>query len=473
MKEKNILKKLLVWTGCIIFVTGGILISGPNIAEFADKTDQSLDGGGRPANSTVEPDKDFNEKVNRVLSLDKSDESLDGRWRPANTVETDNEFKEKMDGLLSLPYLQGYYKPPLKKGVTVYDRKLSYDGLNLYSSGHAEEAGIMDMNGNILHTWTFNVEKLLQKKLSESPNLFKEALTHWRRVHLYENGDILAIYEGYLMIKLDKDSNLLWVSKAKRPHHHMQTDEDGNIYVLGRKVRINPIVNKKDLVMEDFIFVLDPDGKVIKEYPLLDAFINSPYVNILKKFMRHKGELFHTNTLQLFDGKLSHISPLFNKGNVLISILHLNTIAIVNLEKNKVFWALVGHENKLWNFQHEPVLLENGNILIFDNDRREPGIQGRSRIVEFDPLTEKIKWMYQGDDEHPFYSRSCGTNQRLPNGNTLITESDNGRAFEVTRDGKIVWEFVTPHRAGENNELIATLLHVNRIDRSSLKWLGK
>src|SRR6059036_3002382 len=34
--------------------------------------------------------------------------------------------------------------------------------------------------------------------------------------------------------------------------------------------------------------------------------------------------------------------------------------------------------------------------------------------------------------------------QRLPNGNTLITESSFGRLFEVTREGEIVWEYVSP-----------------------------
>jgi hypothetical protein len=35
---------------------------------------------------------------------------------------------------------------------------------------------------------------------------------------------------------------------------------------------------------------------------------------------------------------------------------------------------------------------------------------------------------------------------RLPNGNTLIVESDAGRAFEVTAEGEIVWEFLNPDR---------------------------
>ena len=72
---------------------------------------------------------------------------------------------------------------------------------------------------------------------------------------------------------------------------------------------------------------------------------------------------------------------------------------------------------------------------------------------------------YVGSEERPFYSETCGANQRLPNGNTLIVESDNGRAFEVTPDGTTVWEYVNPHRAGEHDELIAALLDVVRLPR--------
>ncbi|MHC4470632.1 MAG: arylsulfotransferase family protein [Planctomycetota bacterium] len=84
-----------------------------------------------------------------------------------------------------------------------------------------------------------------------------------------------------------------------------------------------------------------------------------------------------------------------------------------------------------------------------------------------------VVWSYQGDEAHPFYSMTCGTCQRLPNGNTLITESDSGRAFEVTRDKEIVWEYVSPYRSGANGELIATLFHVTRVKPDQLRWLGR
>ncbi len=43
-----------------------------------------------------------------------------------------------------------------------------------------------------------------------------------------------------------------------------------------------------------------------------------------------------------------------------------------------------------------------------------------------------------------FFSPRIGNAKRLPNGNTLITESSFGRFFEVTREGEVVWEYVNP-----------------------------
>jgi hypothetical protein len=65
-----------------------------------------------------------------------------------------------------------------------------------------------------------------------------------------------------------------------------------------------------------------------------------------------------------------------------------------------------------------------------------------------------------------------GSCHRLPGGNTLIVESMQGRAFEVTPDGEIVWEYFNPYRAGENNELIASLYDVVRVPPESVeRWL--
>ena len=49
-------------------------------------------------------------------------------------------------------------------------------------------------------------------------------------------------------------------------------------------------------------------------------------------------------------------------------------------------------------------------------------------------------------DASRFYSPFVSSAQRLPNGNTLITEGSDGRIFEVTRNHELVWEYISPYR---------------------------
>lgn len=43
-----------------------------------------------------------------------------------------------------------------------------------------------------------------------------------------------------------------------------------------------------------------------------------------------------------------------------------------------------------------------------------------------------------------FYSQLISAAQRLPNGNTMITEGCANRIFEVTHDKEVVWEYIAP-----------------------------
>ncbi|OPZ08885.1 MAG: hypothetical protein BWZ10_02614 [candidate division BRC1 bacterium ADurb.BinA364] len=54
-------------------------------------------------------------------------------------------------------------------------------------------------------------------------------------------------------------------------------------------------------------------------------------------------------------------------------------------------------------------------------------------------------WRYE--DRAGFFSAYRAGVQRLPNGNTLIAESDAGRIFEVTPEKEIVWDYYHPFLA--------------------------
>ena len=59
------------------------------------------------------------------------------------------------------------------------------------------------------------------------------------------------------------------------------------------------------------------------------------------------------------------------------------------------------------------------------------------------PPAELI-WSYTAEPPADFYSVFMGGVQRLPNGNTLICDSTSGNLFQVTPDGKTVWQYVYP-----------------------------
>jgi hypothetical protein len=148
---------------------------------------------------------------------------------------------------------------------------------------------------------------------------------------------------------------------------------------------------------------------------------------------------------------------------VLVSLRNFHTVAAIDLEREVVDWALHGP----WQLQHEPVLTPEGTLLLFDNQ----GLGRHSRVLELDPSTQRILWSYRGDEENGFFSATLGSCQRLPNGNTLITESEAGRAFEVTRENEIVWEFRNPARSGEKGDLVATLFEISRLpDAAVPSW---
>jgi hypothetical protein len=376
-----------------------------------------------------------------------ADSSAQGKWRrardekPANPADTAD--------VKALPYLQGYR--PAQDRPLVIDRGGAYQGLNFYVSGHAAEAVLMDMAGRTLHRWRYPLRRLWPD-LARDPGMAK--LEYWRRAYLYPNGDLLGIYEGLGLVKLDSRSRVLWAHRGGI-HHDLFVTEDGTIYALDRDGKILPWINPKEGVLEDFVTVLDSSGRVLRRISILECFERSPYAGLLRKMPR-SGDVFHTNTLEVLDGRFADRNPAFRKGNLLVSVLKLDTIAVLDPERRTVVWARTG----VWRRQHQPTFLDNGHLLLFDNTGAGPG---RSRVLELDPSTGRTVWQFGGKPGVDFFSKTLGSCQRLPNGNTLITESENGRALEVTPQGEVVWEFYNPHRAGDRQELVAVLFEMVRL----------
>ncbi|MFH9677361.1 arylsulfotransferase family protein [Streptomyces sp. NPDC017405] len=117
--------------------------------------------------------------------------------------------------------------------------------------------------------------------------------------------------------------------------------------------------------------------------------------------------------------------------------------------------------------QHHPSHLPNGNILVFDNGTRA----GRSRVVEVDPVTKTIVWQYGTHPRETFFSEFAGSCERLPDGNTLIAVAEDGRAFEITPDGRTVWRWQTRKEPSTRTTSRVTFYRLAGVPQSVLAHL--
>lgn len=381
--------------------------------------------------------------------------------------------QEIIDKLNAIGYLQGSVEASSLKGTTVHDSRKAYEGFNFFVSGHAPEATLMDMDGNVLHRWHRDYKDTY-------PNAKPLINTRfWRRAHLFRNGDILAIHDGLAILKLDKASKLIW-ARSNGAHHDLDVAPNGDIYLLTRKAHMVPRVNKKEPVLEDFITVLSSDGRDKKRVSVLEIFENSSeehsWIRASRVFWKNderrklaypKNDLFHTNSIEVLHAEVDTYCPPFCRGDVLLSMCHLDMIAVVNLEKKRVLWSQTGP----FAMQHDPSIVTGGRLMLFNN-QMIPGRRSSAMIIE--PASGKTEWQYSGTERSSLYSSTCGTTSRLPNGNILITETDNGRSLEITRDKRTVWEFYNPNRAGKDDEYIASLFEMVRLPQDfPVDWADK
>jgi len=360
-------------------------------------------------------------------------------------------------------------------GISRYNKEKAYNGFTLFTSSSAQKAFLMSMDGQIVHEWHLPFSKVWKNPLHTSNPPVSDDFIFWRKAYLYPNGDILAIYAasgdtpwGYGLVKMDKDSNMIW-RYAGRVHHDVDVGNDGKIYALVHWITTEEIpgIKPEPPLIEDGIVVLSANGQEIKRLSITEVVRHSDFSSLLDLPVGGRtGDLWHTNTVEVLDDQLADQFPFLKKGQVLISMREIDTIAVVDLDEEQVVWATRGP----WHRQHDPDFLSSGNMLIFDNRGHLNKKDGVSRIVEFNPRTMETIWQYTGDEQDRFQSLLRAAQQRLPNGNTLITESTKGRIFEVTREKEVVWEFMSPFRAPNDNKIVAAVCWGQRFHPDSLNF---
>jgi hypothetical protein len=352
--------------------------------------------------------------------------------------------------------------PAPRPGLEADEPGETFDGFTLYTTGSEPRVVLIDMKGKVVHDWTKPY-----REVWPSPHHVKtpgrDAKIGFRGCWLYRDGELLAVYEaegaspsGHGLVKLDKDSKVLW-KFADAVHDEVDVGEDGRIYVLSQKVGGEAPEGLEFLpkpYLEDEVVVLSPDGQELKRVPILEAFRGSEKYRFLLEQIRNQpvpaptsptasdtgsnteteppaADILHADSIHVLTGKLAPLFPRFAAGQVLISLRELNVLAVMDVDSGKVVWAVLGP----WKGQHSARFIDNGHLLLIDNR----GVTEGSRLIEYDPRTQSFPWSMPEKPGQEFHSKEGGAVQRLPNGNTFFIDSEGGNLREMKPDGHTVW----------------------------------
>lgn len=330
-----------------------------------------------------------------------------------------------------------------KSCVLTYKPDKCYEGYTLFSNYRGNIFYLIDMEGRVVHNWRVKMAKIGE---------------------ILPNGHLIYGHMWNGVAEIDWDSNQLWYYPCSQ-HHDFSVMSNGHIMILcgcqGRgypqrhvwERRLNPKLMEGKAFGTAYFIEVDPKtNERVWEWWADEHIDELREIGVEFPRTGHH-DVFHSNTCEVLPKtKLGEEDPRFKAGNVVFSHLRMNVVGVVDKSDGRIVWAW---GPGILNRQHMPTLIPDthpisekpmpgaGHFLVFDNG----GNRGYSRVLELSPLTNEIVWEYKDRDR--FYGRSLGGADRMPNGNTVICEGgDRGRLFEVTPEGEIVWEYLTPYLDG-------------------------
>ncbi len=324
----------------------------------------------------------------------------------------------------------------VKNGPTDgYTLLSSYIADNLYTN--PGEVRMIDRTGRVAHSWHTKYQPLYAK-LEKSGNIFVTMTPPIVQANYPSAGTTGVIQE------LDWNSNVLWEYKDDQMTHSFDVLPNGNI-VYDRWEKAPDSFSEKVVggfpstvipVWTNSVIEVNRDKKIVWEWHMPDH-LNPEDFKLASA--TPKRDWAHVNSVKYVES-----NPLTHKPAFLVSSRHTSTVFFIDATNGDVIW----HSPKgLFSYQHDATYLANGHIMVFDNgfNREDSKPALFSRVAEVDPTTSKVTWEYKGGDsaieQLAMESSIMGGADRLPNGNTLITISTQGKVFEVTPDKKVVWEY--------------------------------
>jgi hypothetical protein len=351
-------------------------------------------------------------------------------------------------------------------GVLYWDKGKTYNGYTVFAPNSSKKTYMIDMEGNLVHKWNTQSYPGLYAELLPNGNLLRAGQIFPRKVCAISG-------TGGLVEEYDWEGSKVWsyrmFTSNEIEHHCFNRMPNGNTMILGWERIDDDIIRAagreipdgvrfKNLYHSnfwlDFVREVNRDGNTVWEWHAVDHLGKGPdQIDINYILPKPVGDIYHTFDHTHFNS----VDYIPETDQVLMNSRNLSEIYLVNHKTGKIEYrwgnpSAYGKgrapsfyddgDQELFG-SHDARWLGDGRVSIFDNGSERPEGK-RSRVVVVNTKTNEIEWKYESWDNGSFYSERQGAAQPLPNGNWFVTSSNNGHVFEVTKDGKIVWDFVNP-----------------------------
>lgn len=336
--------------------------------------------------------------------------------------------------------------PAIQPGLTLVASYWHWPGVDRWETG----AKLLDSSGRIVHQWRVDRRTLFPDSADLESDPLKAEL---HGAYLYPNGDLLVNIDYVGTARLDACGRVEWTLPEKT-HHSIARAADGSLWIPGvSSTRRTASARYPDgypgvdtpLWLDQLLHV-SPGGEVLDRINVLDVL----YANDLERHVvRGLGpypetlppDPTHLNDIEPLPAWWADEYPLFDAGDLLVSLRHPSLVFVFDPESAQVKW----HASQPFIHQHDPDFVGDGWIGVFDNNE-DPTPRGTmlggSRIVMLQPHTDSVRVPFPTGHSAPLYTATAGSWQMLGNGNLLLTEVRAGRVVEVAPDGQTVWEWI-------------------------------
>lgn len=287
-------------------------------------------------------------------------------------------------------------------------------------------------------------------------------------------------FSGELKL-IDKNDVTLWSDRTAFAHHELifTKDKKGFLTITSELVTF-----QNSIVRSDCVSKRDLNNKIVHEWCLKDHIEQLVKLGFkFKKKLFSKAaqfvgpdseyEISHANSIDVIGpNSRSKSDPAFAEGNYLVNF-YTPSMAVIILDKKmeKILWHKnMGKfrygSNSYSVFGHDYQVTSDGHILAYFNKMKPsrklyadsfanlfninlgilyfyPVVPSFfSVLVEFDPYTDEIYWIYGDDPSEVFKADVNGVVLKFKDSFLYSDIPAGGRATERTFDGKKIWTFI-------------------------------